>query len=79
MNTKEINEYYVIKLFSIIKNRYTYLYANNPYQTIFTANRYSSYEEGFARMQEFFQWGDDRKDFDINKSKVAKITLIIEY
>ena len=75
---KEIIEYYVIKLFCIERNKYTYLYADNPYQVIFYANRYSSDEEGFARMQEFFQWGDNRRDFNINKSKVAKITLIIE-
>lgn len=75
---KETIEYYVIKLFCIERNEYTYLYADNPYRAIFIANRYSSYEEGFVRMQKFFQWGDNRKDFDINKSKVAKITLIIE-
>ena len=78
MNMKETIEYYVIKLFCIKRNEYTYLYADNPYRAIFIANRYSSYEEGFARMQEFFQWEDNGRDFDINKSKVAKITLTIE-
>jgi len=75
---KEINVYYVIKLFCIERNKYTYLYADNPYRAIFIANRYSSYEEGFARMQEFFQWNGQRKDFDMSKSKVCKITLIEE-
>lgn len=74
----ETSEYYVVKLFSIEFNKYSYLYANNPYRTIFIASRYSSYEEGFARMQEFFKWGDDRRGFDINKSKVVKITLLEE-
>lgn len=79
MNTKEINEYYIIKLFSISENRYTYLYANNPYkETIYIADRFPSYEEGLARMQEFFQWNGQRKDFDMSKSKVCKITLIEE-
>lgn len=75
----ETNVYYVIKLYSIKFNRYFYLYANNPYkQGIYIADRFSSYEEGYARMQEFFQWSESRKDFDINKSKVCKITLIEE-
>lgn len=74
----ETSEYYVIKLFCIERNKYTYLYADNPYQVIFYANRYSSYEEGFVRMQEFFQWSESRKDFDVSKSKVCKITLIEE-
>lgn len=45
---------------------------------IYIADRFSSYEEGLARMQEFFQWNEQRKDFDMNKSKVCKITLIEE-
>lgn len=36
-------------------NGYTYLYAENPYNVIYIADRFSSYEEGYARMQEFFQ------------------------
>ena len=44
----------------------------------YIADRYTSYEEGYARMQEFFQWNIHRKDFDISKSKVCKITLIEE-
>lgn len=74
----ETNEYYVMKLFSIKYNEFTYLYASNPYRDIYEATRFSSYEEGYARMQEFFQWNESRKDFDINKSKVCKITLIEE-
>lgn len=48
-------------------NGYTYLYAENPYNVIYIADRFSSYEEGYARMQEFFQWNIHRKDFDISK------------
>lgn len=74
----ETNVYYVIKLYSIEFNQYFYLYANNPYHDIYIADRFPSYEECFARMQEFFQWNEQRKDFDMNKSKVCKITLIEE-
>lgn len=74
----ETNEYYVVKLFSIKFNKYSYLYAENPYKTIYIADRFSSYEEGYARMQEFFEWNKQRKDFDMSKSKVCKITLIEE-
>lgn len=74
----ETNEYYVVKLFSMKFNGYTYLYAENPYKVIYIADRFPSYEEGYARMQEFFQWNVHRKDFDISKSKVCKITLIEE-
>ena len=74
----ETSEYYVVKLFSIKYNKFTYLYASNPNRTVYEATRFSSYEEGYARMQEFFQWSESRKDFDMNKSKVCKITLIEE-
>ena len=74
----ETNEYYVVKLFSIKYNEFTYLYASNPHRTVYEATRFSSYEEGYARMQELFEWGWLRKDYDINKSKVCKITLIEE-
>ena len=74
----ETNEYYVVKLFSMKFNRYTYLYAENPYNVIYIADRFSSHEEGYARMQEFFQWNVHRKYFDISKSKVCKITFIEE-
>lgn len=74
----ETNVYYVVKLFSIKYNKFTYLYASNPHRTVYEATRFSSYEEGYARMQEFFQWSESRKDYDINKSKVCKITLIEE-
>lgn len=74
----ETNVYYVIKLFSIKHNKFTYLYEANPYYDIYIANRFSSYEEGYARMQEFFQWNELRRDFDMSKSKVCKITLIEE-
>ena len=70
--------FYVIKLFSIERNKFTYLYANNPYHDIYIASRFSSYEEGYARMQEFFEWSDLRRDFDMSKSKVCKVTLIEE-
>ena len=70
--------YYVIKLYSIKFNEYSYLYAENPYNTIYIANKFPSYEEGYTRMQKFFQWNGQRKDFDMNKSKVCKITLIEE-
>ena len=73
-----MNEFYVIKLFSTENNKYSYLYENNPYRDVFEANKFSSYEEGLARMEIFFQLDLDRKDFDINKSKVCKITLIEE-
>ena len=72
------NIYYVVKLFSIKFNEYSYLYADNPYKVIYIADRFPSYEEGLARMQEFFQWSKLRKDFDMSKSKVCKITLIEE-
>ena len=72
------NVYYVVKLFSIKFNEYTYLYVENPYKVIYIADRFPSYEEGYARMQEFFQRNVHRKDFDISKSKVCKITLIEE-
>ena len=74
----ETNEYYVVKLFSIKYNEFTYLYASNPHRTVYEATRFSSYEEGYARMQELFKWGDLRKDYDMSKSKVCKITLIEE-
>lgn len=74
----EISEYYVVKLFSIKYNKFTYLYASNPHRTVYEATKFSSYEEGYARMQEFFQCSESRKDYDINKSKVCKITLIEE-
>ena len=74
----ETNVYYVVKLFSIKYKKFTYLYASNPHRDVYEATRFSSYEEGYARMQEFFQWSESRKDFDINKSKVCKITLIEE-
>lgn len=75
----ETNVYYVIKLYSIKFNQYFCLYANNPYkEAIYIADRFPSYEEGYARMQEFFQWNEQRKDFDMSKSKVCKITLIEE-
>ena len=74
----ETNVYYVIKLFSIKHNKFTYLYADNPYYDIYIADRFPSYEEGLARMQKFFQWNGQRKDFDMSKSKVCKITLIEE-
>lgn len=71
--------YYVIKLYSIKFNQYFYLYANNPYKEAdYIADKFHSYEESYARMQEFFQWNEQRKDFDISKSKVCKITLIEE-
>ncbi len=70
--------YYVIKLFSIENNKYSYLYAENPYHDVYIADRFSSYEEGYAKMQKFFQWNELRRDFDINKSKVCKITFIEE-
>jgi hypothetical protein len=72
------NIYYVVKLFSIKFNEYSYLYVENPYKTIYIADRFPSYEEGYARMQEFFQWNGQRKDFDMSKSKVCKIILIEE-
>ena len=72
----ETNVYYVVKLFSIKNNKFTYLYEDNPYYDIYIANRFSSYEECLARMQKFFQLNSDRKDFDMSKSKVCKITLI---
>lgn len=72
------NVYYVVKLFSIKFNEYSYLYAENPYKAIYIADGFSSYEEGYTRMQEFFQWSESRKDFDMSKSKVCKITLIEE-
>jgi hypothetical protein len=74
----ESNEYYVVKLFSIKYNEFTYLYASNPHRDVYEATRFSSYEEGYARMQELFEWGELRKDFDMSKSKVCKITLIEE-
>jgi hypothetical protein len=74
----ESNEYYVVKLFSIKYNEFTYLYASNPHRDVYEATRFSSYEEGYARMQELFEWGWLGKDYDINKSKVCKITLIEE-
>ena len=74
----ETNVFYVIKLFSIKNNKFTYLYENNPYYDIYIANKFSSYEEGLARMEEFFNWDIDRKEFDKDKSKVCKITLIEE-
>ena len=74
----ETNVYYVVKLFSIKFNGYGYLYTECPYKTIYIADRFPSYEEGYARMQEFFQWNRRRKDFDVSKSKVCKITLIEE-
>ena len=70
--------YYVIKLFSIKNNKYSYLYESNPYRTVYEANKFSSYEEGLVRMEKFFQLDSDRKDFDASKSKVCKITLIEE-
>lgn len=70
--------YYVIKLFSIKNNKYSYLYESNPYRTVYEANKFSSYEEGLVRMENFFQLDSDRKDFDASKSKVCKITLIEE-
>ena len=70
--------YYVIKLFSIKYNEFTYLYASNPHRTVYEATRFPSYEEGYTRMQKFFQWNEQRKDFDMSKSKVCKITLIEE-
>ena len=69
--------YYVIKLFSI-KYKFTYLYASNPHRTVYEATRFSSYEEAYGRMQDFFQWDESRKDYDMSKSKVCKITLIEE-
>lgn len=72
------NVYYVVKLFSIKYKKFTYLYADNPYKVIYIADRFPSYEEGLARMQEFFQRSKLRKDFDMSKSKVCKITLIEE-
>lgn len=72
------NVYYVVKLFSIKFNEYSYLYVENPYKAIYIADRFPSYEEGYARMQEFFQWSRLRKDFDVSKSKVCKITFIEE-
>ena len=74
----ETSEYYVVKLFSIKNNKFTYLYEDNPYYDIYIANRFPSYEEGYTRMQKFFQWNGERKDFDMSKSKVCKITLIEE-
>ena len=74
----ETSQYYVVKLFSIKYNKFTYLYASNPYRTAYEATRFSSYEEGYARMQEFFEWGWLGKDFDMSKSKVCKITFIEE-
>ena len=70
--------YYVIKLFSIKNNKYSYLYESNPYRTVYEANKFSSYEEGLVRMEKFFQLNSNRKDFDASKSKVCKITLIEE-
>lgn len=70
--------YYVIKLFSIKNNKFTYFYENNPYCDIYIANRFSSYEEGYGKMQKFFQWNELRRDFDMNKCKVCKITIIEE-
>jgi len=46
----ETNVYYVIKLFSIKFNEYSYLYADNPYKVIYIADRFPSYEEGLARI-----------------------------
>lgn len=63
-------------IFFIKYNKFTYLYASNAHRTVYEAIRFSSYEEGYTRMQEFFQWSESRKDYDINKSKVCKITLI---
>ena len=74
----ETNVYYVMKLFSIKYNKFTYLYAGNPYRVVYEATRFSSYEEGYVRMQEFFQWNELRRGFDMSKSKVCKITLIEE-
>ena len=74
----ETSVYYVIKLYSIKFNQYFYLYAESPYKAIYIADRFPSYEEGYVRMQEFFQWSGLRKDFDVSKSKVCKITLIEE-
>lgn len=70
--------YYVIKLFSTKNNKFTYLYENNPYYDIYIANRFSSYEEALTRMKIFFRLNSERKDFDVSKSKVCKITLIEE-
>ena len=75
---KTTNEYYVIKLFSIENDKCSYLYSDNPYHDVFEATKFSSYEEGLARMQEFFQWNEERRDFDMAKSKVCKITFIEE-
>lgn len=74
----ETNVCYVVKLFSIKYNKFTYLYASNPYRTVCEANKFSSYEEGLTRMENFFRLNSDGKDFDMNKSKVCKITLIEE-
>ena len=74
----ETKVYYVIKLFSIENNKYSYLCANNPYYNVFEAKRFSSYEDAFNRMQEFFIWGFDMQNFDMAKSKICKITLIEE-
>ena len=64
----ETNEYYVVKLFSMKFNGYTYLYAENPYNVIYIADRFSSYEEGYARMQEFFHWTVPREYLDHSHS-----------
>lgn len=74
----ETNVCYVVKLFSIKYNKFTYLYASNPYRTVYEANKFSSYEEGLTRMENFFRLNADGKDFDMNKSKVCKITFIEE-
>lgn len=50
----ETSVYYVIKLYSIKFNQYFYLYAESPYKAIYIADRFPSYEEGYVRMQEFF-------------------------
>ena len=68
----------MVKLFSIKNNKFTYLYESNPYRTVYEANKFSSYGESLARMEKFFQLDSDRRDFDMSKSKVCKITFIEE-
>ena len=71
--------YYIAKMFSIEHEKYFYLYANNPYQnTSFIADRFETYEECSARMEEFFEWNLNEKEFDKDKSKVCKITFVEE-
>ena len=70
--------WYIAKMFSKKHNEYFYLYADNGYKfTPLIADRFETYEECLARIQEFCEWKSN-EDFDVNKCKVCKITFIEE-